>query len=144
MSSLQNALRGAGIQSDARVESKADDGLYQTEWVRLLSRLTAVPKGKGAAHLENLLHKTVKDLKKKDKRSSRQLADLHGAWRKKVDKAAWAAVKLRCAELDLSDKAYRSIKQSFQDPHKLVTKLQTRRAEEYRGSSPKRLMEWLR
>ena len=62
MSSLQNALRGAGLQSDARVEAKADDAVYQTEWVRLLGRFTAVPKGKGAAHLENLLHKTVKRL----------------------------------------------------------------------------------
>ena len=144
MSSLQNALRGAGLQSDARVEPKTDENLYEAEWVRLLGRFTTVPKGKGVAHLENLLHKTVKEIKKKDKRSSRQLADLHSAWRKKVDKAAWAAVKARCAELDLSDKAYRSIKQSFQDPHKLVTKLRTRRAEEFRGASPKRLLEWLR
>lgn len=149
MDQLRNALSGAGLEGDAAAaaKSRAPKGpdLYGTEWVRLLGRFTTVPKGKSQGNLENLLHKTVKELKARgQKRDSRELADLHSGWRKKVDKQAWASVKARFAELELSDKSYRATKQGFKDPAKLLAKLTTRKAEEFRGASTKRLLAWLR
>lgn len=149
MDQLRNALSGVGLQGDATPAAKAalpsGPDLYNTEWVRLLGRFTTVPKAKGQGNLENLLHKTVKELKARgQKRDSRELADLHSAWRKKVDKQAWAAVKTRFSELELSDKSYRATKQGFTDPGKLLAKLTTRKADEFRGASTKRLLAWLR
>ena len=149
MSQLSDALKGLGLQDTGSAPEAppkaAGVDLYDTDWVRLLGQFTSVQKGKSLGHLESLLHKTVKALKKQGRRrDSRELGDLHSRWRKAVDKAAWAKVKRRFAELELSDKSYRATRQTCKDPHKLVTKLGTRRAEEYRGASAKRLLQWLR
>ncbi len=148
MDQLRNALETAGMQDTGKatpaVAPAPVEDPHKSTWVRLLGQFTAVPKGSTIGHLEQLLHKTVKQLKGRGrKREARELKDHHGSWRKKVDKQAWAAVKKCCAELELSEKTYRAVKQSGRDPSKLLQKLQTRRAAEYRGASAKRVQAWL-
>jgi len=146
---LRNALKTAGMQDTGKaaatpVAAPLGEDPRDSVWVRLLGQLTDVPKGSSTGHLEQLLHKTVKQLKGSGRtREARELKDHHGSWRKKVDKEAWAAVKRRFAELELSEKTYRAVKQSGRDPSKLLQKLQTRRAAEYRGASAKRAQAWL-
>lgn len=152
MDQLRDALKGVGMRPQASSPAKeaaaappiAEQGLYQNEWVRLLGRFATVQKGRTSSHLEHLLHATVKDLKKQgNKRDARALTDLHSGWRKKVDKQTWAAAKARFTELELSDKTWRAVKQTAKDPGKLLARLNTRRAEEYRGAGSKRVQEWL-
>ena len=152
MDQLRDALKGVGMHQQAHPSSSearpgvplAEQGLYENEWVRLLGRFATVQKGRTSTHLEHLLHATVKELKKKgNKRDARDLADLHDAWRKRVDKQTWAAAKARFAELELSEKTWRAVKQNAKDPAKLLERLNTRRAEEYRAAGTKRVQEWL-
>ena len=85
----------------------------------------------------------AKQLKKAGRgRDARELLELRKAFLSRRDKAAWAVVKERLGGLDVSDKAYRSLKQSSADPVKLIEAID-RAGERLRGASPKRLRSLL-
>lgn len=56
---------------------------------------------------------------------------------------AWALVKARFAELDLSEKAYRALKQEEADPERVLVRLRGDRGEALRGVGAARLREAL-
>jgi glutamyl-tRNA reductase len=137
-------MLGAGMKGGKSAPTAAAPDVYATAWVTCLKRHTTVQPRRSVAHLEQLVHRTVKDLKKAGrKRDARELAELFSAWNKKEIKETWAKIKARFAELELSEKAYRSLKQSKADPRKALAKLVSRRAEEFRGASAKRVGPWL-
>ena len=77
------------------------------------------------------------------KREARELRGLKDTFLAHREKAAWALVKERFAELDLSEKTYRSLKQEDALPEKLLEKLAGRRGEALRGAGHQRLRDAL-
>ena len=73
----------------------------------------------------------------------RALKQARDEFLKQREKRAWEGVKARFEELDLPDKAYRALKQEGADVEKVLARLHTRRAEEWRGISASRVRDAL-
>jgi len=137
------------LSDPARPEPLADDAHLGGEWHRRLSELARPwqqikladrPKLGQARQASDQL---VKLLKKSGRgRDAKELAKLRDAFMARRDKAAWAVIKDRLGALDVSDKAYRSLKQSKEDPVRLIERID-RAGETLRGASPKRLRSLL-
>lgn len=135
----------APVLSDPeRPAALADDAHIGGEWHRRASELARAfnvelaPKPK-LGQVRQVSDQLIKRLKKAGRgRDAKDLAKLRDAHMARRDKAAWAVVKDRLGDLDVSDKAYRSIKQSGADPVALITRID-RAGESLRGASVKRL-----
>lgn len=113
-------------------------------WVSALARHVQVPKGASIGALSSLTGQAAKQLKARGAgRDAKSLKKAEADFLGRRSKAAWAAVKQRWKALELSDKAYRSIKQQGADPEKLLAKLHTRKADAMRGASAASLATWL-
>lgn len=153
MDELKNALKTAlsgGDRLQAREQpadptGPAEPDPHDSAWARALARHVAIPKGAAVATLRQLTDGQVKALRAKGRdRDARELAKLRDDWLRDAELRAWSRIKERFAALELSEKAYRSIKQNTKlQPDALLRKLLTRRSEDYRGASPERLREWL-
>jgi hypothetical protein len=149
---LKNALGPASKGLEAREPEAAPpsplDALPDpagSPWVQALARHVTVPKGASVGKLSSLTGQAAKQLKARGAgRDAKSLKKAEADFLGRRSKAAWAAVKRRWKELELSDKAYRSIKQRGADPEKLLAKLHTRKAEAMRGASSASLATWLK
>ncbi len=77
------------------------------------------------------------------RRELRELDALRKDFYARRDKAAWAAIKARFQELDLSDKAYRALKQTGADPMSALGRLSKASPEELQTMGARRLREHL-
>lgn len=113
---------------------------------QLLPSMTGAPSLPVRASLgaqRQVTDQLVKLLKKAGRRrEARELADLRDTWFSKRDKAAWTAVKVRMGELELSDKAYRRLKQEEAEPVRILERLE-RQGAALQGASAKRVAEAL-
>jgi hypothetical protein len=78
--------------------------------------------------------------KRHDVRALKQARD---EFLKLREKRAWEAVKARFEALELPEKAYRALKQEGADVEKVLARLHTRRAEEWRGMAAARVRDAL-
>ena len=124
-------------------EPLAEDAHLDSAWHQRLVelargfsiQLAARPKLGQARQASDQL---VKLLKKAGRgRDAKELAKLRDAFMARRDKAAWAAVKERFAALELSDKAFRSVKQSKADPTRVLGLIDNS-GESLRGASAKK------
>lgn len=155
MDDLKNALKkalqpGVGLEArpqpvEAAPAGPADPDPYDSAWIRALARHVAIPKGAAVATLRQLTDQQVKALRGQGRdRDAKELGRMRDDWIRDAELRVWSQIKERFAALELSEKAYRSVKQNSKlQPEALLRKLMTRRAEEYRGASPERLREWL-
>lgn len=150
---LKDALKGALGQAqglEARDQPEAPkvaslvEELSGSTWLEILRAHGTVPADASLPRLIDLGNKLQKTLKgqgqgKQAKALARAQSDAVG----RLEKAAWAKVKKRFAELELAEKSYRRLKQAKADPHKLLAKLNTRRAEGHKGAGDKQIKQWL-
>jgi hypothetical protein len=150
---LSDALKGAlGGAKDlkardqpkpAKVASLVEE-LADSPWLEMLRDRGPVPADAGLSRLIDISNKLQKTLKGQGQgRAAKTLSRLQSDAVGKLQKAAWAKIKQRFADLGLPEKSYRRLKQSKTDPHKLLAKLTTRRAEGYQGAGDKQIKEWL-
>ncbi|MFT5587806.1 MAG: hypothetical protein ACI9VR_005419 [Cognaticolwellia sp.] len=150
---LSDALKGAlGSAKDleARVQPKAEKvaslvtELADSPWLDMLRDHGPVPADAGLSRLIDISNKLQKTLKGQGQgKAAKTLARLQSDAVGKLQKAAWAKIKQRFTELKLPEKSYRRLKQAKTDPHKLLAKLTTRRAESNQGAGDKQIKEWL-
>lgn len=114
-------------------------------WLTELARHEPVDAGAALGKLRQTTDLRVKALKKQGRgRDAKSLAKARDDYFKRRDKAAWGAVKARWAELQLSEKAYRRLKQAARvQPEKVLERLHTRKAQEMTGRGADALMDWL-
>lgn len=153
MDDLKNALKKA-LQPDSSLQAREQapepevPGMPDPKgsaWLQALAAHVPLPKGAPVARLRQLTDQQVKELRARGReRDAKELARLRDDWMRAAELEIWSRIKARFAELDLSEKAYRSVKQTTKlQPEALLRKLNTRRAEELRGASPERLRDWL-
>lgn len=150
---LKDALKGALGQVpglEAREQPQAPkvaslvEELSGSSWLEILQAHEAVSADASLSHLIDLSHKLQKTLKGRGQgRDAKALARAQSDAVGRLEKAAWAQVKKRFGELELPDKSYRRLKQAKADPHKLLAKLNTRRAEGHTGAGDKQIKQWL-
>ena len=150
---LSDALKGAlgGAKDlEARVQPKVEkvaslvDELSDSPWLKMLKDRGSVPADAGLSRLVDISNKLQKTLKVQGQgKAAKTLARLQSDAVGKLQKAAWAKVKQRFTDLGLPEKSYRRLKQAETDPHKLLAKLTTRRAESYQSAGDKQIKEWL-
>lgn len=159
MKSLQDALRGAlpaaptassGPPLAAR-EAGPPVGVAAlprppgTAWAELLAVHGVRPErdapiGQWVQKTAGVLKQLEANGRKHDVRALKQARD---EFLKSREKRAWEGVKARFEELDLPEKAYRALKQEGADVEKVLAKLHTRRAEEWRGIASNRVRDAL-
>lgn len=165
MSDLKNALLGAlkknGVPEPLPVEPSAGvaggrgagsgasppslpDPL-QSPWVaELRAQRVEIPKEASIGQLTSRSDVRCKELKAAGRsREAAALLQLKEQFLKERDKRAWEGVKERFAALELSEKAYRALKQEDADPVKVLVKLTNKKCEELRGVGASRLRELL-
>ncbi|MBM4368128.1 MAG: hypothetical protein FJ102_18095 [Deltaproteobacteria bacterium] len=155
MSTLQDALKKA-IQPGAAVEARelaagppvgvaALPQVAASEWARLLrDGGVSLPADAAVATYQQKTAGVVKDLERAGRsREARALASARDEFLRLRERKAWEGVKARFEELGLPEKAYRAIKQEGADPEKVLGRLYTRRAEEWRGIAAARLRDTL-
>lgn len=155
MDALRDALKGAiggqeGLQAreptpTLTTQEAEEDDPQDSPWIRELRRHEALPKDAKTERLRQLTDKVVKSLQAAGRRRDAEtLGRLRDDWLRQQELRVWDRIKTRFAELELSEKAYRSLKQEKGVvPHKVLARLRTRRAEEFRGASAARVREWL-
>jgi len=106
------------------------DAHLASPWLQALRRLAgrdgvpAVPARPGLPAARQLTDTAVKALKGAGrKRDASELSDLRARFLSARDKEAWGLVKARFVALDLSEKAYRALKQGEADPLAVWTRL---------------------
>ncbi len=155
MSTLQDALKKA-IQPGAAVEARevvsgppvgvaALPAAATSEWARLLrDHGVSLPADAVVATYQQKTAGVVKELERAGRsREARALASARDEFLRLREKKAWEGVKARFEALGLPEKAYRAIKQEGADPEKVLARLYTRRAEEWRGIAAARLRDTL-
>jgi hypothetical protein len=150
---LSDALKGAlgGAKDlEARDQPKTEkvasmaEELKGSAWLEMLGDHGPIPPDAGLSRLVDLSNKLQKTLKGQGQgRAAKALGRLQADAVGRLEKAAWSKVKQRFSELGLPEKSYRRLKQAKGDPHKLLSKLSTRRAEGYKGAGDKQIKEWL-
>ncbi len=148
MDTLRNALAGA-LGVEARAPLDKAEGLPEvaaSEWVALLRRngadLPAEPTiGQVQARSDALGRRWKAEGRHREREA---LEKLRSSYEKELAKEAWARVKLRFAELDLPDRAYRALKQEEADPVKLLGHLAGARGEKLRGLGAEKVRDSLR
>lgn len=156
-SQLSAAFKTQAASTDAVSTESPDDPLSQgilaegahleSAWIERLEVLSrslsdgpALGSNRKLAHAQQLTAQVMRALKKvKRQAQAKELGKLRNDWLAQRDKAAWAAVKVRFRELDLSDKAYRGIKQQGADPVLALQRLGSTDADELAGMGAARL-----
>lgn len=129
----------------------SDEAHLGTPWLDRLQQLrrglpgapdlAARPKLAQAEQVSNQLSKLLK--KAGRARDAQELAELKDAFLARRDKAAWAALKERFAALELSERAYRALKQEGADPLKALARLDAADPTALRAMGHARLRELL-
>lgn len=129
----------------------APDAHLGSDWLNRLQELRrkvpgapdlgTSPKLGQAEQVGNQVHKLLK--KAGRKREAMELRDLQHAFFARREKAAWAALKLRFAELGLPEKTYRALKQGEIQPLQALARLEKAEATELQGMGHARLKELL-
>lgn len=159
MKSLQDALRGAlpalpaapAAAPLAAREPGPPVGVAAlprppgTPWAELLAAHGVrpdrdAPIGQWVQKTAGVLKQLEANGRKHDVRALKQARD---EFLKSREKRAWEGVKARFEELDLPEKAYRALKQEGADVEKVLARLHTRRAEEWRGIASNRVRDAL-
>jgi hypothetical protein len=160
MKTLQDALRSAlppatsgpapGPPAIAAREPGPPTGVAalprpEGRWAQLLAAhgirpAADAPVGQWVQKTAGLLKQLDANGRKHDVRALKQARD---EFLKLREKRAWEGVKLRFEELDLPERAYRALKQEGADVEKVLGRLHTRRAEEWRGISAARVRDAL-
>ncbi len=113
----ERLLAGAGI--------RLDRGLAVAAWVQKTAGAVRALEAGGRKH------------------DARALGQARDEFVRRREKKAWEAVKARFDELGLPEKTYRALKQEGADVEKVLARLYTRRAEEWRGIAGARLRDIL-
>lgn len=125
------------------------DAHLGTPWLSALRAVRApgappVPPRPSLNAARQLTDKAIKALKGAGQaRAARDLGDLRSDFLKKREKEAWNLIKARFTELDLSERAYRALKQSEADADKIWARLRKAPEAELRGMGADRLREYL-
>lgn len=157
MSTLQDALKGAltsPSQPDAELvarEAGPPVGVAALprpeggEWAeRLAAAGVKMDKGAPVAAWVQRTAGAVRTLEANGrKHDARALGQARDEFLRKREKRAWEAVKERFEELGLSEKTYRALKQEGADVEKVLARLHTRRAEEWRGVAAAKVRDLL-
>ena len=122
------------------------DAHLDTPWIAELTKPRRVPGGPeipprpslGAAQM--LTDQLAKAMKKSGRgKDGKALKALREKFLTRRDKQAWAQIKLHFKAHDLSDKAYRGLKQAGSDPIKALAKLDRVSPDELRALGAQRL-----
>ncbi|MSQ02640.1 MAG: hypothetical protein EXR71_12250 [Myxococcales bacterium] len=156
MNSLKDALKGALAPAASETtlvarESGAPLGVSALprpedgEWERLLSAAgVRIDRGAPVASWVQRTAGAVRALEAGGrKHDARALIQARDEFVRRREKRAWEAVKGRFEELGLPEKTYRALKQEGADVEKVLARLSTRRAEEWRGMAGARLRDIL-
>lgn len=157
MDQLRNALKGVGLAARDTASKPAEStgaphaaapGLpdpHASDWVQLMRTLGAeVPAGGTLGQLLARSDARVKELKTQGRaRDADALKRAREAYVSERRQRAWAMVKARFGDLELSEKAYRALKQEEADPEKVLTRLRGDRGEALRGVGAARLRDAL-
>ena len=148
------AKLGATVVEDEEVSSVPSPlgptGHLDSKWMEVLRDvLKNIPSIKlkeppSLGNARQATHVALKTLKKTGtKRQLAQLKDASDSYFKKREKMAWTAVKEQFTALNLSEKAYRAIKQLNADPEKVLHRLNAKKPEELQKLGAKALKEAL-
>lgn len=155
MGTLQDALKTAikPEQSGSLVAADAPAPVgvallpdpVKSEWaVRLRALGIAFPPDAGTASLVQKTAALLKELERTGRiREAKEVGRLRDEFVRDREKRAWDGVKARFAEMDFPEKTYRALKQEGADPEKVLMRLFTRRAEEWRGIAAAKLRDQL-
>ena len=154
MSTLAEALRRAAVangspvpEAPAPTPSGTDDlpDPLGSDWIALLrSHGVDLPGGPTMGQLVQRSDACARALKEGGRRrESEALVREKDSFLRARAAKAWALVKARFAELELSEKAYRSLKQEDADPERILVKLRGARGEALRGTGAAKLREAL-
>jgi hypothetical protein len=120
-----------------------------TDWVRSLRAFARgvgvqVPADAKLARCRQATDVTLKALKKSGrKRDVRALSELRATYLTWRERQAWSRVKSRFKDLNLSEKAYRALKQGGADGEKVWVRLAKLQPDDVRGVGAARLREML-
>ncbi len=135
--------RDAPVVSESALDSLPDP--LKSDWIACMRRLGAeVPPAATMGQLTQRSDRRSRELK--DAGRTREAAEL---LKNKEDfirdraRRAWALVKARFDALELSDKAYRSLKQEDADPERILVKLRGNKGDALRGVGAARIRELL-
>lgn len=155
MGTLQDALKNAikPEQSGSLVAADAPPPVgvallpepAKSDWAARLRALgVPVPADAGSASLVQRTAALIKELDRTGRtRESKEIGRLRDEFLREREKRAWEGVKARFAEMDFPEKTYRALKQESADPEKVLARLYTRRAEEWRGIAAAKLRDQL-
>lgn len=155
MGTLQDALKNVinrdnsgALRADAAPEPAGVDLLpvpSKSEWAGRLRGLgVAVSAEAGCASLVQRSAALIKELERSGRnREAKELSRLRDEFVREREKRAWEGVKARFTELEFPEKAYRALKQEGADPEKILARLHTRRALEWRGIAASKLRDHL-
>lgn len=134
----------SGGTSGAGVTRPLPDPL-QSPWVaELRAQRVEIPKDASIGQLTSRSDVRCKELKAAGRtREAAALLQLKEQFLKEREKRAWEGVKERFSALELSEKAYRALKQEDADPVKVLARLTSKKSEELRGVGAARLKELL-
>ena len=116
-----------------------------SDWVAAMRRLRVdVPREPTLGQLTSRSDVASRDLEGQGrKREGKELRSLKEGFVAQREKAAWALVKERFAQLDLSEKSYRALKQEGAQAEKVLEKVWGQRGEALRGVGHARVKEVL-
>lgn len=147
MDHLKQALSHALGRPAAEPAARSDDlpDPLQSAWIQRLRELGGeVPPSPSMGQLTQRSDALARALQASGRaRLARELTSLKEGFLRDREREAWSRVKLRFAELELPDRAYRALKQEETNPEKLLPKLTGRRGEALRGMGADRLREAL-
>lgn len=116
-----------------------------TAWAKLLEAAGVRPDRD--APVAQWVQRTAGAVKQLDaqgrKREAKELARARDEFVSNREKKAWEGVKARFEALELPEKTYRALKQEEADVEKVLARLHTRRAEEWRGMAAAKLRDLL-
>lgn len=125
------------------------DAHLGTPWMAALRAVRApgappVPPRPSLNAARQLTDKAIRALKDGGQaRAARELGDLRADFLKKREKEAWNLIKTRFTELELSERAYRALKQSEADAEKIWARLRKTPEAELKAMGADRLREHL-
>jgi hypothetical protein len=151
MSQLKDALKGLGFTEPAPAARPPDPAAaalpdpLASEWVALMRSLGAdVPVGATLGQLLARSDARARELKNVGRaRDADALKRARESFVQDRRQRAWALVKARFAELELSEKAYRALKQEDADPEKVLARLRGPKGEALKGAGAARLRDAL-
>ena len=144
MDQLRNALRNTGMEASPEKAPLFPDPL-DSAWIALLRQLGGeVPPHPTMGQLVQRSDARSRALKESGRgRDAAALRKAREDFQRDRALKAWSLVKERFAALELSEKAYRALKQEEADPERVLTRLSGARGEELRGAGAARVRDAL-